>query len=193
MSLKKGLCQIHGKSICDRHFQKVKLYVKFYENKLKVTNEEIVATAILEGQSQANSNRVRTSTVNNPKDPIKVVAFSHSISFPNPNIKYQLVLPGIKSTQGVTYHRSTGKIINHIYPDVDRTVGIELKKVKTDAYKPNHVGKSYKKYCETKVPSKIIESQNVQREKWQKIIDKQLQAQSNWIISKTFVLDKKIS
>ena len=140
---------------------------------------EIVAKAIVAGQSQANRNRVRTSTVNNPKHPIKVVAFSHSISFPNPNIKYQLVLPGIKSTQGVTYHRSTGKVINHIYPDVDRTVGIELTKVKTSKYKPNHVGKSYKKYCEPNVPSKIITSQDTQRKKWQKIIDKQLQPQSN--------------
>ena len=144
---------------------------------LKVTSEEIVATAILEGQSRANSNRIRTSTVNNPKDPIKVVAFSHSISFPNPNIKYQLVLPGVKSTQGVTYHRSTGKIINHIYPDVDRTVGIELKKVKTSKYKDNHVGKSYKKYSEPKVTSKIIEQQHKQRQKWQKIVDRK--ARSN--------------
>ena len=84
-------------------------------------------------------------------------------------------MKGIFITQGVTYHRSTGKIINHIYPDVDRTVGIELKKVKTSKYKANHVGKSYKKYSEPKVLSKIIESQDTQRKKWQKIIDKQLQ------------------
>jgi len=51
--------------------------------------------------------------------------------------------------------------------------------VKTKAYKPNHVGKSYKKYSEPKVPSKIIASQDAQRKKWQKIIDKQTQAQSN--------------
>ena len=101
------------------------------------------------------------------------------VLFPNPNIQYQLLLPGIKSTQGVTFHRSTGKVINHIYPDVDFTVGIELTKVKTSKYKPGHVGKSYKKYCEPKVPSKIITSQDTQRKKWQKIIDKQLQAQSN--------------
>ena len=94
-------CPRHGKSICDRHFQKVKLYVSIFENKLKVTNEEIVAKAIVACQSQANRNRARTSTVNNPKHPIKVVAFSHSISFPNPNIQHQLLLPGIKSTQGV--------------------------------------------------------------------------------------------
>ena len=99
-------------------------------------------------------------------------------------------LPGIKSTQGVTYHRSTGKINNHIYPDVDRTVGIELTKVKTSKYKDNHVGNSYKKYCEPKVPSKIIEGQHKQRQKWQKDIDKK--ARSNWIITKPFVLVEKL-
>ena len=52
-----------------RHFQKVKLYVSVFENKLKVTNEGIVATAITEGQAQANRNRLHTSTVNNPKSP----------------------------------------------------------------------------------------------------------------------------
>ena len=98
------------------------------------------------------------------------------------------VWKGINSTQGVTYHRSTGKIINHIYPDVDRTVGIKLTKVKTNAYKPNHVAKSYKKYSEPKVPNKIIESQDTQTKKWQKIIDKQAQAIELNYYRKTFVL-----
>ena len=83
----------------------------------------------------------------------------HSITFPNPNIKYQLILPGIKSTQGVTYHRSTGKIINHIYPDVDRTVGIELTKVKTSKYKDNHVRR-------WKILQKIQQTQSSEQNYW---------------------------
>ena len=75
------------------------------------------------------------------------------------------------------YQRSMGKIINHIYPDVDRTVGIELTKVKTSKYKDNHVGKPYKRYSEPDIPSNIIESQHKQRQKWQKDIDKK--ARSN--------------
>ena len=37
---------------------------------------------------------------------------------------------------------------------------------KTSIYKDNLVGKSHKKYCEPKVPSKIIEQQHKQRQKW---------------------------
>ena len=54
------------------------------------------------------------------------IALAFTLHFPEPNVKFKLKLPGIKSTLGVTYHRSTNKVINHIFPDTDRTIGIEL-------------------------------------------------------------------
>ena len=87
---------------------------------------------------------------------IKVVTFSHSISIPNPNIKYQLVSPDIKSTEGVTYHRLTGKIINHNYPDIDYTVGIKLTKVKKQNRKTISLENPAKNIQSPQYPTKLL-------------------------------------
>ena len=78
-------------------------------------------------------------------------------------------LPGIKSTLGVTYHRSTNKVINHIFPDTDRTIGIELTKVVESEYPADLLRKPYKEFDgDDSTSIKTLEGQEKQRKKWAK-------------------------
>jgi len=38
-------------------------------------------------------------------------------------------MQGIQSTHGVTYNKYTAQIINHVYLDVDRTIGLEIRQI----------------------------------------------------------------
>ena len=63
-----------------------------------------------------------------------------------------------------------GGAINHVFPDVDRTVGIELTKVVKLQYPATILRKPYKEFTGDSTSVKTIKSQEIQREKWAKKI-----------------------
>ena len=63
-----------------------------------------------------------------------------------------------------------GKIINHVYPDVDYAVGIELTKTKTGTYKDDLIGNSYKAFDDKEFSNGVVFGQNKTRERWAKKI-----------------------
>ena len=109
--------------------------------------------------------------------PIITIALAFTLQFPSPNVKCKLKLPGIKSTLGVTYHRSTNKVINHIFPDVDRTVGIELTKVVKSEYPEDLLRKPYKEFSGDTISVRTIKGQENQRKKWGKKIAQKIAQQ----------------
>ena len=87
----------HGKSICDRHFQKVKIWCSHFAHRDYLVSDAEVILAIHRGARASNLSRMFRK---------KHAIFCKAVSLmaPHPSFyKRQLSLPGIKSTHGVTY------------------------------------------------------------------------------------------
>ena len=175
----------HGKSICDRHFQKVGLWTERFRKQKDVPSMEKVQKGIENGSREANVARSQRQTKDpRKKEPIKCVVLTNTLQEPT-RPKRKLLCPGITATHGVTYHKSTQKIINHIYPDVDKSVGIELNTVETCEYvrfdsEGNRIPFLLPPYAPCTDPvyhTTTIENQEAQRLKWQQQINLQIIAQ----------------
>ena len=83
----------------------------------------------------------------------------------------------MKSTNGITWRKDSKKIINHIYPDVDRSIGLEIPRSKIKsmgAYPKNFLGKPYAEYEEPDLPSvDTVGNREKTRIKWLKKMRRQ--------------------
>ena len=119
----------HGKSDCDRHFQKVAMWCKEFERKQVLAGPVEIKKAIIIGRDKANATRREK---NLPAIDVWPV-FSNLVEPTEP--KKTLCCPGIQSTMGITYVRSTDKVYNHVFPDItDYTNGVELNEVRSEPY-----------------------------------------------------------
>ena len=66
----------------------------------------------------------------------------------------------------------SGRVVNHVYPDADRTVGLELKHVIEEAYPDNLIKAVYKESEDKKYNATRAVSQEKQRKKWLQEIEK---------------------
>ena len=111
-------CPRHGKSICDRHFQKVKAWCAHFENVRQIVSISEVIAAIHKGKTASNKSRTHR------KKP-ELFCFAFECTAPQPDTpKFQIHLPGIQATHGVSYIRTNevttftvqrienGKVIN---------------------------------------------------------------------------------
>ena len=88
--------------------------------------------------------------------------------------KYQLLCKGIKSTQGLTWHKKTRKVVNHVFPGADRSKGLLLHRVAVSKYPKNHIKDPYKQpepdpveeIDPTELTGKLISGQVETRKLW---------------------------
>jgi hypothetical protein len=154
-------CSRHGKSDCDRHFQKVKIWCSHFEHRSQLATPDDVRNAILQGSRNSNLCRVHLG-----KEPIQCYVFHHVLTFPTRR-KHQLNLRGLRSTNAITWQRRTDKIINHILPTNDCTVGPEVNKVVISDYPSNLISPLYKELQIEEEPNiGTIDGRVRQREKW---------------------------
>merc|ERR1712130_1008869 len=96
-------------------------------------------------------------------------------------MKKKLLIEGLQSTHGITYHKDTKKIINHVYPDTDPRIRLEIVEYNCESYmRVDSKGKQipfilppYAKLTEKKYEIKKIDLQEKVRQKWQQEIAKQ--------------------
>ena len=114
----------------------------------RVISHEDVKQAILEQQAKANKRREKQG-----KPPIKIIVLVQDL-LPEPEDKKRLIVcKGIKATNGITWFKGDpGRIVNHVFPDNDRTEGLELGQVVECEYPTNFIDKPYKRSELTKEP-----------------------------------------
>ena len=157
--------------MCDRHFQKVKLWSQHFEHREILATAADVKNAIERGARASNKSRVILG-----KEVIRCFVLIVQIEEPS----------RLKSTHGVTWHRTnttpdidpdfpvpilSGKIINHIYPDVDdRSHGDEVSHelFECEEYPENFVGRGYKDWSYKPPTANYIKGQVNRRIKWTK-------------------------
>ena len=66
----------------------------------------------------------------------------------------------------------SGRVVNHIYPDADRSVGIDLTYIKETEYPTNVLKATYKEPEMKVITSKQAVSQEKTRQRWEKAIEK---------------------
>jgi len=155
----------------DRHFGRVSLWTNQFENNNKLSNVNDVINAINNGQKNANKKRIVDG-----KNPIETYAIENKLVEPK-ELQKKLVFLGLQSTNAVTFHRETKKIINHIYPDTDTTHGLEITATTSKPYQrfDKKTGKQipyilepYAKLKEDKIITTVkIQNQENIRKKWQ--------------------------
>ena len=118
----------HGKSDCDRHFQKVSMWTARFSKKEKFASIPSVVKAINQGAQNSNAQRERDG-----KKPIVTKAYRSTLRDPKGSSYKKLIIPQIQSTHGVTMHykKISGskfdmQLINHVFPWRHRSKGIEL-------------------------------------------------------------------
>ena len=164
----------HGKSDCDRHFQKVKQWTGHFEFSERVISHDDVKRAIERGSKAANQNRTRRKKYKITQ----IVIIQDLLPYPHKK-KCILLCQGIKSTSGITWFKGkngkNGKVVNHIFPDVDRSVGLELYQVVQCDYPKNHVNKPYKQSelkKEAEIKTNTLIGQEKTRGVWKKLMSK---------------------
>ena len=110
--------QRHGHEIADKHFSR-------YESLLQ--REETLSAKQL--AQAVNSRQAKINEINRREG--KPEVYVNAIHSPLPKTKSirkpQIEIPGIQSSKGISWFRSDGKILNHIYPDVsDRKCGLQV-------------------------------------------------------------------
>ena len=165
---------LHGKSDCDRHFQKVAMWCKEYARHTVLGERKDVIKAIKKGRDMANRKR--------KLDEKKIDVWPIPSTLVEPTRKkIKLTLPGVTSTHGVSFIRGKG-IFNHIYPDVqDFTSGIKIGETTEEDYVRMQKGVPAETFLlPPYAPLKKIEhrsshvaSQTKQRRKWKKQIEAQ--------------------
>lgn len=154
-------CSRHGKSDCDRHFQKVKLWCSHFEHHNELASPENVSDAILNGSRNSNISR----TLRN-KYPIQCIVFHCQITEPTRR-KHVLDFPEMRSSNAITWERETNHIINHVLPENPLTNRPPITKVKLSDYPAGLLSDPYKSFVEEQEPSlKVIQGRVKQRKKW---------------------------
>ena len=97
---------LHGKSDCDRHFQKVAMWCKEYARHSVLGKDTDVVKAIEKGRDMANRKRKRG------EKNIDVWPVLSTLVEPSRK-RLKLTLPGITATHGVSFVRGKG-IFNHV-------------------------------------------------------------------------------
>ena len=127
-----AFAQRHGKSDCDRHFQKVAMWCREYSRVkcLEGPIDKQIIEACEIGRKKAD--QVREDVRGKKRIFLKVI--SSTLEEPT-HPKKKLKVDGIQSTHGLTYLKSTGKVYDHVYPDVSHyTDGLEVTGVDTEPY-----------------------------------------------------------
>ena len=121
----------------DKHFGRYKTLLQGEET---LTAKQL-AQAVNDRQAKVNEINRREK---------KSQVYVNAIYSPLPNKKSirkpQIDIPGIQSSKGITWFRSDGKIVNHIYPDVpDRRCGVQVTPRTTYVDRPSIEAQRHKK------------------------------------------------
>ena len=105
------------------------MWCKEFERKAVLAGPKEIVTAIKEGRDKANA-------AHEEKNLKKIDVYPLISTLVEPTEqKKQLTVTGIQSTCGLTYVKSTGKVYNHVFPDItDYTNGVVLNEVKSEPY-----------------------------------------------------------
>ena len=120
-----------------------------------------------------NSRKAKINEINRRERKSEV--YANAIYSPLPKKKSirkpQIEAPGIQSSKGITWFRSDGKIVNHIYPDVpDRRCGVEVKPRTIYVDRPSIDAQRHKKKAgyDDLQAMKTIKARERQRKAWRK-------------------------